>query len=275
MAAHFTPREMRKFYTSWYMWAISCVTYVLVATGHPATLPQFDNAWTTFSFWWLGAAIYVLLSERYSVAVTRRWDKYLKRPIHLLVLSIPLVLFAIFAATALLLLLLEPHNSFGEVLTWQMILRLILIVHVWETITVLWIIPYQRAGKTAPKPAADQRQVILAGKSFPLEKIGRVAAAEHYLEVHIMHGNVHTIRERLGAFLDQVEPDDGIQTHRSHWVATSAIADVEGQSVKIHCGTIVPIARGRLRDVRTWWTGHKDEAAPPEFSRPEDVSSVH
>jgi len=78
-----------------------------------------------------------------------------------------------------------------------------------------------------------------------------VKAAEHYLEVYSQSG-VEMIRERMSTFLEQVTPEDGIQTHRSHWVSVQTIATLSGATLSLHDGEKVPVARSRMEAVRDW-----------------------
>ena len=117
-----------------------------------------------------------------------------------------------------------------------------------ETVALLWLLPAQRARRSQ---APARRTITLAGSRFALADITRVKAAEHYLEMHGKDG-INVIRERMATFLEQVEPDDGIQTHRSHWVAVNSAVDLNGSMLRLVDGEKVPVARGRLNDVRSW-----------------------
>ena len=68
----------------------------------------------------------------------------------------------------------------------------------------------------------------LHGRFSDLEgvEIMRLSANDHFVEVSTDRG-VETLRLRLGDAIDEMDPIEGICTHRSHWVALSAVVGVE------------------------------------------------
>ncbi|MFL4471363.1 LytTR family DNA-binding domain-containing protein [Tateyamaria armeniaca] len=245
---HFTLREMHELYRSWQMWVLIAVGFFIMSTGHPVTLPQFDSFGLRMAFWFVALFIYMLTSDLYSKVTGKMWHRLFGKAIPLIFLSAPLVLASTYIAGAVLSLLFEPWRPPLGIMTWQMNVRNILVAHAFETLALLWLIPAQRLrNQTTP----SRRTITLAGRSFALAEIGRVKAAEHYLEVH-MESGIETIRERMSTFLEQVTPQDGIQTHRSHWVAQGKAAKLNGAKLGLVCGDKVPVARGRLEDVRDW-----------------------
>ncbi|WP_420012181.1 LytTR family DNA-binding domain-containing protein [Tateyamaria sp.] len=231
------------------MWSLFAVGFVILSTGHPVTLPQFDSFWLRLSFWWLALALYLAISPFYALLTDGIWCKLFRGPIPLIFLSTPLLLMATYGAGAILTVLFVPGSPPFEVMTWQMNLRNIVVAHAFETIALLWLLPSMRARKAANDP--EGRHVILAGRKVALTGILRVKAAEHYLEVHSESG-VETVRERMATLLDQVDETDGIQTHRSHWVAKAQAVKLSGSNLRLVDGTDVPVARGRMEDVRQW-----------------------
>jgi LytTr DNA-binding domain-containing protein len=247
--AHFTIREMHQLFLSWPMWVLVVVGFLIMATGHPVTLPQFDSFGLRLSFWFIALFFYLVASTHYSVVAYRLWHKMFGRPAPLIIMSIPLVLTSTYLTSAILTAVFEPVRPLFYSMSWQMNLRNIFVAHVFETVALLWLLPAQRirrANSTVPG-----RNVTLAGRSFDLSEITRVKAAEHYLEVH-GPDETQVIRERMATFLEQVEPEDGIQTHRSHWVASDQASDLKGTQLQLADGSNVPVARGRLDNVRGW-----------------------
>lgn len=245
---HFTLREMHALYVSWQMWVLVLVGFGIMSTGHPVTLPQFESFELRMAFWLIALFLYVVLSEVYSLLICKVWGRAFDRPIPLIILSTPLLMFATYTTGAILVLLFEPGRPPFEVMTWQMNLRNIFVAHVFETVALLWLIPAQRERRNRAQP---DRVVTLAGRTLPLADIQRVKAAEHYLEIYNSKGT-EVLRERIATFLEQVGPQDGIQTHRSHWVAADQAVELSGMFLKLQDGTKVPVARGRLNDVRDW-----------------------
>lgn len=247
--AHFTLREMHELYRSWQMWALVMFGFFIMSTGHQVTMPQFDSFGLSLAFWFIALFIYLLATEFYALATWRIWHRIFGGPIPLVILSAPLVLASTYVTGAFLTILFEPGRPPFEIMTWQMNLRNVVVAHVFETVALVWLIPAQRARRAQIEMG---RKITLAGRSFVLDEIVRVKAAEHYLEVHGPDG-VEVIRERMATFLEQVAPKDGIQTHRSHWVACTSAVSMSGAKLRLTSGEKVPIARGRLDDVRDWF----------------------
>ena len=248
MRTHFSLREMHERYRSWQMWVLILVGFFIMSTGHPITLPQFDSFGLRLAFWFLALAIYMLTSDVYSKLTHGLWQRVFSKPVPLIVLSPPLVLASTYLAGAMLSILFEPTRHPFSIMTWQMNLRNVLVAHAFETLALLWLIPSQRLRKLK---APNLRKITLAGRTYPLADIARIKAAEHYLEVHSATAS-EVIRERMSTFLEQVTPADGIQTHRSHWVAHAYVDSFSGGKVRLKCGHKVPVARGRLDEVRDW-----------------------
>ncbi|WP_299545958.1 LytTR family DNA-binding domain-containing protein [uncultured Tateyamaria sp.] len=252
--AHFTIREMHELYASWQMWVLVLVGFFVMATGHPVTLPQFDSFWARLSFWFIALFFYLVLSMVYALTTCRIWRSIFGGPIPLILLSFPLVLASTYLTAGMLTVLFEPGKPAFGTMTWQMNVRNVFVAHVFETVALLWLLPAQRARKAKVSAGRD---ITLAGRKVGLAQIVRVKAAEHYLEIH-MSDRVEIIRERMATFLDQVRPEDGIQTHRSHWVARQTAHSLAGSKLSLTDGEKIPIARGRLEDVRTWISEHAD-----------------
>ncbi|GGX46537.1 hypothetical protein GCM10007385_12660 [Tateyamaria omphalii] len=252
--AHFTIREMYELYTSWQMWLLVLFGFFIMATGHPVTLPQFDSFQLRLAFWFVALFLYLTLSMFYALASCRIWRSVFGGPIPLIVLSSPLVLVSTCITVGALTVLFEPDKPAFASMTWQMNLRNVFVAHVFETVALLWLLPTQRARKVTMSAGRD---ITLAGRKFALAQISRVKAAEHYLEIYTLDA-VETIRERMSTFLDQVSLDEGIQTHRSHWVARQTAQSLSGSKLTLTDGVTVPVARGRLDDVRAWMDMHTD-----------------
>ncbi|MEL6464482.1 MAG: LytTR family DNA-binding domain-containing protein [Pseudomonadota bacterium] len=250
--AHFTILEMHELYLSWQMWVLVMVGFLIMATGHPVTLPQFDSFWLRLAFWFVALFVYLVLSMVYVLVVCRAWWRLQGKALPLIVLSAPLVLVSTYATAGALTLLFEPGKPPFASMTWQMNVRNVLVAHVFETVALLWLLPAQRARKLLKTPG---RSITLAGRTFVLADISRVKAAEHYLEVH-MQDDIEIIRERIATFLEQVQPDDGIQPHRSHWVARRTAQELSGSKLTLNDGHTIPVARGRLDEVRLWVATH-------------------
>lgn len=260
---HFTLRELLGLYRSWQLWLLVFVGFLIMSTGHPVTLPQFEGFGVRMAFWVIALVIYVAMSIPYGITVDWAWRKLVGKPIPLIILSAPLVLFSTTSTALGLVWIFEPGRPVAELMTWQMHVRNIFVAHVFETTALLWLIPAQRMRR------AGHRSVTLAGRRLPIEEIGRVKAAEHYLEIHMPHG-VEIIRERMSTFLEQVGPEDGVQTHRSHWIAREHARSLKGSVLELDCGKTVPVARGRQKEVQEWIT----RFPPPDIGADVALSPV-
>lgn len=256
---HFTFREVLKLYRSWQLWAVIPVGFVVMATGHPVTAPQFDSFELRMLFWTVALAAYLGFSVPHGIAADYLWRKVTRHPVPMIVASAPLVMGSS-ALAAVLVSWFAPDQSWNDALTWQLFLRSVVVAHVFETLALVWLIPAQRARE---EQIAPERTVMLGGQRFDLARIERVKAAEHYLEIYSTDNGVETVRERMGTFLEQVRDTDGVQTHRSHWIAASAAGDVRGSVMALPNGIEVPIARGRAKAVQAWFAAHVEPAANP------------
>jgi len=92
----------------------------------------------------------------------------------------------------------------------------------------------------------------LPGK-FHGASLHAVSSEDHYLRVHTDRGD-KLILMRLADALHELASVEGLQTHRSWWVARQGVKEVIGKSGKqsliLKCGTEVPIARSRAKEVR-------------------------
>lgn len=259
----FTIREMYTLYASWQVWVMIFFGFFVMATGHPVTVPQFDSFGLRLAFWFVALFVYLGLSTIYTSTMYGLWGKVTARPIPLLLLSGPLVLAATYMTAAAITLLFEPGKPPFYTMTWQMNVRNVLVAHVLETAALLWVLPALRMRQGG---RSGTETVLLGGKRMRLDDIARVKAAEHYLEVYKPSG-VEVVRERMSTFLDQVGAEDGIQTHRSHWVARGAGQSLSGAKLHLPCGAEVPVARARLDQVRAWVQDTAQGTAPDSAQR--------
>lgn len=109
-----------------------------------------------------------------------------------------------------------------------------------------------------PAPAAPN---FLARVPRPLRGAPLcVAAEDHYLRVHTPGGSA-LILYRMADALADLAGADGLQVHRSFWVAAEAVAGVERSgrrvSLRLTNGLVVPVSRSFLARVRAagWLAG--------------------
>ena len=103
--------------------------------------------------------------------------------------------------------------------------------------------PASATSRDEPAPdAAFQRRL-------PLEKRGsliRLEAQDHYLKVVTQMGEA-LILLRLGDALSELSDYDGLQVHRSHWIARDQVQRVERRDGKVGLfmsdGSTIPVSR--------------------------------
>lgn len=91
---------------------------------------------------------------------------------------------------------------------------------------------------------------------WPQGAIEHIRSVDHYLEVKTASQTV-LVRGRMGDALKRLSLKDGIQTHRSWWVAWAMIHSVETRSrdtsFRLNTGALIPIARAREAYVLAEW----------------------
>lgn len=113
-----------------------------------------------------------------------------------------------------------------------------------------------RPGRLAPAAPNFLARVPRPLRGAPL----CVAAEDHYLRVHTAGGSA-LILYRMADALADLAGADGLQVHRSFWVAAEAVAGVERSgrrvSLRLTNGLLVPVSRSFLARVRAagWLAG--------------------
>lgn len=81
-----------------------------------------------------------------------------------------------------------------------------------------------------------------------------VQAEDHYLRLHLVDGRNRMILYRLGDALAELDGLDGLQVHRSFWVASAAMAGLQrhgrGWRLRLANGMVVPVGGSHLARVR-------------------------
>lgn len=108
----------------------------------------------------------------------------------------------------------------------------------------------------APAAALAKAATPALLERLPLPQRGRLlhlAVADHYVEVTTDKGRALLLL-RLSDAIRETAPIPGLQVHRSHWIALSAVRKATRQSGKpvleLENGTVVPISRSYLEAAR-------------------------
>jgi hypothetical protein len=154
---------------------------------------------------------------------------------------------------------------------WIEVVRYLVVALVLELITASFILPRfafirfepiaVRPDENAAEPAQapvdirTARMLRLTDKALPIEGLRHLRSDQHYVE--FVYAD-RTLLERavLRDLVAQLSPENGIQPHRSHWVARPAISKlcrVNGDwSLMLKDGTTVPVSRARRGAVEAW-----------------------
>ena len=102
-------------------------------------------------------------------------------------------------------------------------------------------------------------------------ELRRLSMQDHYVEVATDRG-VELILLRLGDAIAECAPVEGMQVHRSHWVARAAVLDAwrdgDRAMLALAGGERIPVSRGRVRALReAGWLPSAGLSAPEGSSR--------
>ncbi|NOR62957.1 MAG: hypothetical protein GQ535_10745 [Rhodobacteraceae bacterium] len=102
---------------------------------------------------------------------------------------------------------------------------------------------------------ASCKSIIVSGHTFKCAELISASSQDHYIIVKIKDDET-LIRARMSDLIMQLNCRNGIQPHRSHWVAREAVVgmdSVDGQKrLNLIDGTFIPVARGRTAAVQEW-----------------------
>jgi DNA-binding LytR/AlgR family response regulator len=111
-------------------------------------------------------------------------------------------------------------------------------------------------GKESEVYAQERPAGLLTNLGLDLGRVNALKGEDHYVRVFAAGGE-HLILMRLRDAIAAVNDNEGVQVHRSWWVARPAVASVRrvGRTAELTLidGTVVPVARDmmpRLRELR-------------------------
>ncbi|SHH24063.1 LytTR family DNA-binding domain-containing protein [Marivita hallyeonensis] len=203
--------------------------------------------WPTAFMFYL--AVYHLLLMAFSAA-SKRWPN-LRAPLPVMGgISLLPTVFACEAAVTWI-----SNGAYGRAILPQMIF-FFLAVQALETVFFKFIMPNVR--KELQRDS-DARHVIVGGERLDLSGLIHVEAREHH--VHLtFHDKQLMSRARLGDIVAQTRVEDGVQPHRSWWVARDPAITPERKGgrmiLRLRDDTEVPVARTRVNDVQDWLQKH-------------------
>jgi len=133
---------------------------------------------------------------------------------------------------------------------------------VFETIFVVFVFPIMHFKHDYSEPAESTTVAItIAGQKIKTNEILSIESQDHYVEISTTNGK-KMLRARIVDIAAMLSGVDGIMPHRSYWVSRSAIEKMSSSSNKkillLTSGEQIPVARGRVNDVRNWLEMYND-----------------
>lgn len=121
-------------------------------------------------------------------------------------------------------------------------------------VAIGWLRHFMGAGEGAEGAEETRQNPRLLDRIEPTKRgdLIRMSARDHYLEVVTHMGKVELLM-RFSDALAELDGIDGLQVHRSHWVAAGAVSGAEKQGDKLMLvttdGARVPVSRKHRPDV--------------------------
>lgn len=135
-----------------------------------------------------------------------------------------------------------------------------LVILTFDLVHFLFALPVIQARALKRQPRVQKAMISLANHQFSPGSIDWAMSQDHYLNI-ATEGRKKLILARISDLVDQIQPAEGIQPHRSWWISANAVQEIvkdeKGETVVMRDGTRVPIARGRIAEVRVWFADHQ------------------
>lgn len=127
------------------------------------------------------------------------------------------------------------------------------------------LLSLRRADHPAAAGVADDPVSVLMSRVSPGARgaLRTLQSQDHYLEVTTARGQ-DLVLMRLADAVATLDDADGMQVHRSWWVARAAVDSLERDGhrliLRLTDGREVPVGRSRIKAVQAWWAGAADSA---------------
>ncbi len=106
-----------------------------------------------------------------------------------------------------------------------------------------------RSAQRSGRERKERDEALSAQAAWPAEQTAWVKASDHYLEVRLTTGRTLFVRGRMRDAVRKLAAVDGLQVHRSWWVARASVlrAETRGRDRILHLkdGAIAPVGRSR------------------------------
>lgn len=213
----------------------------------------------TVFMWW---AFIAILSHTY-------WKKWPDRAFPSLIISMTTVFCIVWIAVGSLILT-GVVPDYSVVTLWDFIRSGILAL-VFEFVLVALVWPIYLSKKASPErpdsgtpsPAsaipelkpAENYTIQIGDITVDTRSLLTIQAQEHYVQLNCINRNGMT-RLSITKAIAQLDGVDGMQVHRSWWVARQAAKQLrreDGKQVlELNTGELIPVSRGRSAAVRDW-----------------------
>lgn len=265
---HFSLSEMRFFILSRHyalvliLFSLFCsVVNPVVAALHAPLIYRFPVWLLCLSF---GTFIWIVTA--FALNGLRQWAG-IKYPLPSPLLQAISTLGSIVSVVSVLSYVLNLPEMM-QVLTFGFILRYIFIALVFEFVIVTVVAPAfeRRTGRTHGDSGQPKPEIIVPDdpgctriqinqNSYDKTDIYYLKSAEHYVEL-VSSDHIGLERANLRDLIELFTDQDGIQPHRSFWVARQAVNRLSRNNSKwvllLNNGDEIPVSRGRQKKVRIW-----------------------
>lgn len=234
--------------------ALSLISFF---AADPSGARNYVPMWVSVLLWPNAFIVYLILYHAglLALAAASRKFQWLRLPTALLglICLIPTV----FLCEALVNLV--SDNTYPYNVEEQMIFYF-LSVQSLETVFFRFIMPGVRQELTSEQASElASRQLIVGGEQVDLDKLLHIEAREHHVHLTFEERTARA-RARLSDIVAQTDMSDGVQPHRSWWVARDPAIRVERKNgrvfLRLRDNTEVPVARTRVDDVLDWLQSH-------------------
>ena len=267
---HFTLRKMQALLTEPRFWGAVLTVSVVLGVAGPFGTFAYLGLLPRFAYWF-AISLLTFLAGYATVVPTLRLlpDRPGWRPLRIIVAgfvaAVPVTAIIVAFNAALFV---ETDAATGDVLRLYVNCGLIA-----AAVTFLSTLIGEREAPEQPAPevpaaAAPPAQATIATTPRPklLDRLPpqlrgrlvRLAMQDHYVEVFTDKGSTLVLM-RLADAIEETAPVEGLQVHRSHWVAADAVAGTKREDGKLHVkladGALLPVSRSHLGAVRSrGWT---------------------
>lgn len=247
---HSTLREWRTSLTRPVYWAMCAGVAAALTILAPFGTAGLLRAPFAFAYWLAMAGATYAVGDL-TVRLVADWGaQRLSRPVLALVAALAAGV-AILPVVAVLNLL--AFNYWPGAADWPLLAAQIIALSAIVTGMAQLLVAQLAAPSTAAAAGSDGPRLL---QRLPLQRRGSIlslSAEDHYTRIRTDKGEAMVLL-RLSDAITEAAPVPGLQVHRSHWVAMSAIAGVrrngDGAMISLHGQGEIPVSRRYIPDLR-------------------------